>query len=62
MLQVQAEIQRDIEEGFGLAMAFVRQFAGLEFDRLAKRKECNLRHFLIIAGLVPCNQMPPISI
>jgi hypothetical protein len=43
-------------------VTFVRQLARLELDRLAQRKKRNLRHVLIIAGLVPCNQMPLISI
>ena len=62
VLQVDAEVQRDVEQRFRLTMALIGQIAGLEFDRLADRKERNLGHLFIIAVRGTCNQMPPFSI
>jgi len=53
MLQVEAEIQRNIQKRFGLPMPLVRQFAALEFNRLTEREEGYLGHINDYTGLVP---------
>jgi hypothetical protein len=61
VFQMNAEIQRDVEQRFRLSMAFIRQLAGLEFNRFADREEGNLRHCLNYTSRT-CVQMALISI
>jgi len=62
VLQVNAKIKRDVEQGFGLAVTLVGQFAALELHRLIERKKGHLGHTLIIAVPESCAQMPLFSI
>ena len=44
VLQMEAEIHRDIQQRFGLAMTFVGQFSGLKFECLTGWQEGHFRH------------------
>ena len=44
MFEVQAEVHRDIKQGFRLSMPFVRQLVFFKFERLTRWKERNFRH------------------
>jgi len=53
MLQMEAEIHRNIQQGLRTPVFFIRQFPILELERLVRGKESNFWHTLIVAGMRP---------
>src|SRR5450755_3249847 len=52
MIEVDAKVQRHIEQRLFFAMVFIRQFAVFEGHRLAFRKECDLN--CVFTGSIHC--------
>src|SRR5260221_11286907 len=61
MLQMNAEIEGDVEQGFRLAVIFVGQLPGFEFHRHIGGKKSNLGHTFSIASRGPLEKSGPCS-
>jgi hypothetical protein len=49
VLDMHAEVDGDIQNGFGLAVFIIRKLSGLEFDSLPLRQKGNFGHILIVS-------------